>query len=32
MLDIKFIREHPEKIKEAVQKRGADDIYLCSLS
>jgi len=31
MLDIKFIREHPEKIKEAVQKRGAD-IYLCSLS
>ncbi len=22
MLDIKFIREHPEKIKEAVQKRG----------
>ena len=22
MLDIKFIREHPEKIKDAVQKRG----------
>lgn len=24
MLDIKFIRENPEKIKEAVEKRGAE--------